>query len=41
MINISEVLETNRMILEEIKTGFELLWESEGKIVTHRAWRKR
>ena len=23
-----------------IKTGFELLWESEGKTVTHRAWRK-
>ena len=24
----------------DIKTGFELLWESEGKTVTHRAWRK-
>ena len=24
----------------DIKTGFELLWESEGKRVTHRAWRK-
>jgi len=24
----------------DIKTGFELLWESEGKKVTHRAWRK-
>lgn len=24
----------------DIKTGFELLWESEGKPVTHRAWRK-
>ena len=24
----------------DIKTGFELLWESEGKHVTHRAWRK-
>ena len=25
----------------DIKTGFELLWESEGKTVTHRAWRKK